>query len=43
MTPKLLVAAVAVVAIVVGFILPGPHSESAQARSQIPMQEIGRS
>ena len=43
MAPKLLVAAFAVMAIAVGFILPGPHSDTAQARSQIPMQEIGRS
>ena len=43
MALKLLVAAVAAIAIVVGFILPGPHADSTQARSQIPMQEIGRS
>ena len=43
MAPKLLVAAVAVIAIAVGFILPGPHTDSAQAKSQIPMQEIGNS
>lgn len=43
MAPKLLVAAFAVMAIAVGFILPQPHSNAVQAKSQIPMQEIGRS
>ncbi|MDB5493421.1 MAG: hypothetical protein JWP86_758 [Phenylobacterium sp.] len=43
MTPKLLVAAIAAFAIVVGFILPGPHRDEAKALSQIPMQEIGQS
>jgi hypothetical protein len=43
MTPKLLVAAFAALAIAVGFVLPGPRSDEAQAQSQIPMQEIGRS
>ena len=43
MAPKLLVAAFAVMAIAVGFILPAPHGGAVQAKSQIPMQEIGRS
>ncbi|MDB5475417.1 MAG: hypothetical protein JWP49_928 [Phenylobacterium sp.] len=43
MTPKLLLAAVAALAMAVGFALPGPHRDEAQARSQIPMQVIGES
>ncbi len=43
MTPKLLVAAVAALAIAVGFALPAPHGdEGAASKAQIPMQEIGR-
>ena len=41
MTPKLLIAAVAAVAIAIGFALPGPHHTDAAAKAQIPMQEIG--
>jgi hypothetical protein len=39
----MLLATVAVLAIAVGFLLPGPHSDAAQGQSQIPMQEIGQS
>ena len=42
MTPKLLVAAVAALAIAVGLVLPAPHSDEAKAQSQIPMMEIGK-
>jgi len=42
MTPKLLVAAIAALAIAVGFALPGPHDDGAKAKAQIPMQEIGQ-
>jgi hypothetical protein len=42
-TPKMLLATVALVAIVVGLLLPGPRSDAAQGQSQIPMQEIGQS
>jgi len=41
MTPKLLIAVVAVIAIAVGFVLPSHHSDETQARSQIQMQEVG--
>ena len=41
MTPKLLIAIVAVVAIAVGFILPGPHTDQAQGRSQAQLQDVG--
>ena len=43
MTPKLLLAAVAALAIAVGFALPGPGDDDSKVRSQIPMQEIGQS
>jgi hypothetical protein len=43
MTPKLLLAAVAALAIAVGFALPGRSDDEAKTRSQIPMQEIGQS
>lgn len=42
MTPKLLVAAVAALAIAVGFALPTARGGSAAAREQIPMLEIGK-
>ena len=42
-TPKMLLASVAALAIAVGFVLPGPHSDEAQVQSQIPMQVIGES
>ena len=41
MTPNLLLAAVAVIAIAVGFALPGPRDSHAQDRPQIALQEIG--
>jgi hypothetical protein len=41
MTPKLLVAAIAALAIAVGFALPGPRDDGA-TKAQIPMQEIGQ-
>ncbi|HEV2531300.1 hypothetical protein [Phenylobacterium sp.] len=41
MAPKLFIAAIAVIAIAVGFILPGPHTDQVQARSQIQLQEVG--
>lgn len=41
MTPKLLLAAVAALAIAVGFALPGPHRSHAQPQSQLALQEIG--
>jgi hypothetical protein len=41
MTPKLLIAAIAAVAIAIGFVLPGPHHDDSAAKAQIPMQEIG--
>ena len=40
MTPKLIIAVIAVLAIAVGFVLPGPHSE-VQAHSQVQLQEVG--
>ena len=43
MTPKLLLAAVAALAIAVGFALPGVHHDAAQAQSQLSLQEIGHS
>ena len=43
MTPKLLLAAIAALAIAVGFALPGAGGDDAKLRSQIPMQEIGQS
>jgi hypothetical protein len=43
MTPKLLLAALAALAIAVGFVLPGPHRDAAEAQSQIPLQVIGES
>ena len=43
MTPKLLIAAVAALAIAAGFALPGPRDSHAKDRPQIAMQEIGRS
>ena len=42
MTPKLMVAAIAALAIAVGFALPAPHGDEAKAQSQIPMLEIGK-
>ena len=42
MTPKLLVAAIAALAIAVGCVLPAPHKDEAKARSQIPILEIGK-
>ena len=42
MTPKLLIAALAAVAIAIGFVLPGPHGGDARVKAQIPMQEIGQ-
>ncbi len=42
MTPKLLVAAVAALAIAVGFVLPTTHGANATAREQIPTLEIGK-
>jgi hypothetical protein len=40
-TPKMLLATVAVIAIAVGFILPGPHTDQAQGRSQAQLQDVG--
>jgi hypothetical protein len=42
MTPKILLTAIAALAIAIGFALPGPRAASVNARSQIPMQEIGQ-
>lgn len=42
MTPKLLVAAIAALAIAVGFALPIAHGDRASAREQIPTLEIGK-
>lgn len=42
MTPKLLMAAVAALAVAVGFALPAPHGDAASAREQIPTLEIGK-
>jgi len=42
MTPKLLIAAIAAVAIVIGFVLPAPHHAEPVGKAQIPMQEIGQ-
>lgn len=43
MTPKLLLAAVAALAIAAGFALPASrHGDAANARGQIPTLEIGR-
>jgi len=39
--PKLILAALAALAIAIGFALPGPHRD-AEAKSQIPMLEIGK-
>jgi len=41
MAPKILLAAIAALAIAVGFALPGAHR--AEAQSQLSLQEIGRS
>jgi len=41
MTPKLLIAVAAVVAIAVGFVLPSHHSDETQARSQAQLQDVG--
>jgi hypothetical protein len=41
MTPKLFIAAVAVIAIAVGFVLPSHHTGQDQARSQAQLQEVG--
>ena len=42
MTPKLLLAAVAALAIAAGFALPASHKDAAAAREQIPTLVIGR-
>jgi len=41
-TPKLLLAAVAVLAIAAGFAIPAAHRDAASAREQIPTLEIGK-
>ena len=42
-TPKLLITAVAVLAIAIGFALPGPHGPGVKAKEQIPTMEVGQS
>jgi len=41
MTPKLLLAVVAAIAIAAGFALPASHRDAAAEREQIPTLEIG--
>jgi hypothetical protein len=42
MTPKLLLAAVAALAIAAGFAIPASRGDAAAPREQIPTLEIGR-
>jgi hypothetical protein len=42
MTPKLLLAAVAVLAIAAGFAIPASRHDTAAGREQIPTLEIGK-
>jgi hypothetical protein len=42
MTPKLLLAAVAALAIAAGLALPAPRGDAAAHREQIPTLEIGK-
>jgi len=42
MTPKLLLAAVAVLAIAAGLVVPVAQRDAAAHREQIPMLEIGK-